>query len=159
MNKYAQGTSVDSVRSRIELEKMLQRFGAGQIATLTDEGRAIVQFTAHERMIRLTLPMPSIEDPDILFSPTGKDRTGAAIQTAFNQEIRRRWRSLVLLVKAKITAINDEIVEFEEEFLAHVVMADGVTLYERTKQPIAIEYESGQPNQFLLGRSTGDSND
>lgn len=152
MSKYAQGTSVDSIRSRIELETMLQSFGAGQIATLTDKGRAIVQFTAHDRMIRLTLPMPSRDDNDIRSSPTGKDRSDGAIQKAFDQEIRRRWRSLVLLVKAKITAINDGIVEFEEEFLPHVVMADGVTLYERTKEPIAIEYASGKPNQLLLGK-------
>ena len=151
MRNYAKGTSVDSIKSRIELEVMLQRFGAGQIATMMDQEQAIVQFFAQDRLIRLTLPMPSAEDHSIAFSPTGKSRTSGAIEKAHDQEVRRRWRSLVLLVKAKITAINDHIVEFEEEFLPHVVMADGATLYERTKKPIALEYETGTPNQKLIG--------
>lgn len=153
MAKYAQGTAVDSARSRIELETMLQRFGAGQIATLTDIDRCVVQFFARDRMIRLTLSMPGIDDTDFTVTTTGRERTTSAARTAYDQEIRRRWRSMVLLVKAKITAINDGIVEFEEEFLPHVVMADGITLYERAKEPIALEYETGKPNQLLLGKA------
>lgn len=34
----------------------------------------------------------------------------------------------------------------EQAFLANVVMADGFTVYERVKQPIALEYQTGKPS-------------
>lgn len=147
--RYAEGTSVDTTRSRIELEEIVRRFGASQILTFTDKDRAIVQFNARDRLIRLTIHLPDREDDQFTLTPTGKQRSGPSADQAYEQEVRRRWRSMVLLVKAKVTAVNEGIVEFEEEFLPHVVMSDGQTVFERTRDPIALEYQKGVSGNLL----------
>ncbi|PCI04584.1 MAG: hypothetical protein COB78_09840 [Hyphomicrobiales bacterium] len=151
MTDYARNTAVSARKSRMELEGMLEKFGAYRIATLVDRDTSMVAFSAHDRQIRLSLPVPQLDDRKFTHTPTGKKRDAHGTQVELEKEIRRRWRSLVLLVKAKITAINDGIVEFEEEFLPHVVMADGSTVFERAKEQISIEYETGKPTQLLLG--------
>ena len=152
--KYAQGTAVDATRSRIELEELVKRFGANQIMTYTDDGRAMVQFTARERLIRITLPIPSADSEYFTTSPTGRRRTDTAAEKAHTDEVRRRWRAMVLLVKAKLTAVQEGIVEFESEFLPHVVLSDGRTVFERTQEQIALEYRNGSP-QMLLPNTGG----
>jgi hypothetical protein len=122
--KYAEGTSVDTTRSRIEIETIVRRFGATQIVTFEDGQRAVFGFTARNRTIRLTLPLP--DRADVKFTRHSRGvRSPAAAAEAFEQEVRRRWRSLALLVKAKLAAVTDGITEFEEEFLAHTVLPGG----------------------------------
>jgi len=49
------------------------------------------------------------------------------------RESMRRWRCLVLAIKAKLEAVESEIFSFEEEFLAHIVNEAGVTVYQAIK--------------------------
>ena len=147
--RYAEGTSVDTTRSRIELEEIVRRFGASQIMTYTDIDKAIVQFAARERLIRLTINLPDPDNEAFTTTPTGRERSASSARDAYEQEVRRRWRAMVLLVKAKVTAVNEGIVEFEEEFLAHVVMSNGETVFERTNQTIALEYQQGKVQSLL----------
>lgn len=69
--------------------------------------------------------------------------------------MKRLWRALVLLVRAKITAVNENIVTFEEEFLSNIVMADGRTVAEHTKEPIRLSYASGTTRSLLPDFSKG----
>lgn len=135
MAKFAERTTVPVNTTRAEIEKTLIRFGASKFMVMVDGDafKATVQFFARERWIRLTLQLP---DPKV-------ERNCAA-------EERRRWRSLAALVKAKLVAVDDGLVEFEEEFLPHVLMSDGMTVYERTHQALALEYQSGKPQTLLL---------
>lgn len=132
MTRYAEGTSVGADRSRAELERLLRRFGAKQFGYAWDEDTGLEQIAFHlgGRQVRMTLPLPSPTDPEIRLSATGKRRTDAAIEAAFAQEVRRRWRSLVLVVKAKLTAVNDGISTIEREFMADVVLPSGQTVVE-----------------------------
>lgn len=134
MGKFAEGTTVPVSKSRTELEKLALRFGASKfmVAIDGDSLTAAVQFFMRDRMVRLSIKLPN-----------PKDKTALA-------EERRRWRSLLALVKAKLVAVDDGIVEFEEEFLASVVTADGSTVYERARESLALEYKTGKP-QVLLG--------
>ncbi len=146
--KYAEGTSVDTTRSRIELEEIIRRFGAGSIVTFQDAERAVVGFSARNRTIRLTLKLPDAASKEFTQHSRGA-RSPVAARAAYEQEVRRRWRSLCLLVKAKIAAINDGISEFEEEFLAHTVMPDGQTVMEHTREPIQRMIASGTSAPLL----------
>lgn len=145
--KFATGTTTTVLSSRNEVETMVRRFGAHQIIAYEDPEQAIVQFSARDRMVRLTIPLPTEESMST--TGTGRQRSAGATQEARNQEIRRRWRALVLLVKAKITAVEDGIVTFEQEFLANVVMADGKTAYEHSRAAIALSYAGGTVQKLL----------
>lgn len=131
---YAERTRTQVSTSRTEIEKLVTRFGAARfmIATDSEFHSATVQFFAKERMIRLTLPL--------------REKNGKRVSEA---EERRRWRSLSLLLKAKLVAIEDGLVEFEQEFLPNIVMADGATVYERTRSDLALEYKQGTPQLYL----------
>jgi len=58
-------------------------------------------------------------------------------------EVRRRWRALVLVVKGKLEAVESEIVTFEEEFLAHLVLPNGQTVGSEVRPMVAQAYETG----------------
>jgi len=153
MSKYAEGTSVDTGRSRIELEKLLRRFGADQFAYAWDEsgGREMLGFRIANRQVRIDLPMPDIDDPEFRLTPTGQVRSTSAARDRYDQEVRRRWRSLVLIVKAKLTAVADGISTIEREFLADLVIADGRTLSQWLEPQLEDAYNRGEIPALLPG--------
>ena len=140
MAKFAEGTRVTVESSRKDIETQLKRFGATKFVTSIDDdsGRAMVQFFARGRWVRLTLELKR---------PNPKGRKVRVTDA----EERRLWRSLAALVKAKMIAVDDGLVEFEEEFLPHVLMANGETVYERSHQAIAAEYQTGAERALLEG--------
>jgi len=135
MSRYAEGTSVSEERSRNELERTLKRFGADQFGfAWSDEGQMIA-FRMAGRSIRLDIPMPDMDDPSFRLTPAGRVRATSAAQEAYGQEVRRRWRSLNLVVKAKLTAVADGISTLEREFLADMLTDDGRTV-EQVMRPL-----------------------
>ena len=136
MAKFAETTKTPISYSKAEIEKLVARFGATRfmVATDDDSGTAAVQFFIKDRMIRLSLTL-----------------TGAKKGNLNEQENRRRWRSLVMLLKAKLVAVDDGLVEIEKEFLADIVLSNGETVYQRTRGDLALEYKGGSPKLFLGG--------
>jgi len=150
---YAEGTDVPAERSKAEIERMLQKYGADQFVSGWKDREARVQFRAQERYVRFVLTMP---DPtDKAFSQhrryEWKKRTAEAAQRAYQQEVRRRWRALALVVKAKLEAVTTGITSFEEEFLAHIVMPDGRTVSEHALPMVESAYQSGTMQPLLGG--------
>ncbi len=92
------------------------------------------------------MTLPAKDDPAFTTYMRGSNRhqrTGTAASAEWDQACRQRWRALALLVKAKLEAVESGIVSFEEEFLAHVVLPDGSTVYQAAKGGIAIAYQTG----------------
>lgn len=127
---YAENTSVPVDRSKAEIERTLSRYGAEGFMYGIKRDRALVAFEAHGRHVRFMLPMPDQDDAAFSRTPTGRKRKGDALNSAYEQEIRRRWRALALAIKAKLEAVDTGITEFDEEFLAHIVMPNGRTVAE-----------------------------
>ena len=132
MNRYASKTVVGEDRSRAEIEKMLMRFGADQFAYATDEGQraAAIQFRYRGLMVRMTLALPSPDDPRITETPRGRRRSPGILRTEYERERRRRWRALALAIKAKLVAVEEGITTFEVEWLPYVLWGDGRTTAE-----------------------------
>ena len=74
--------------------------------------------------------MPNPEAKQFVYDGRGVRRTSQSQATAYDAEIRRRWRSMVLVTKAKLVAVADGISTLEKEFLANVVLGDGTTVGE-----------------------------
>ena len=150
MSRYAAQTDVPADRSRAEIERTLQRYGAVSFMYGWEGRRALVSFRAHDRMIRFELPLPDREDPAFTVTPTGRQRSEPQVLKAWEQATRQAWRALALAIKAKLEVVEAEIATFEEEFLAHIVLPDGTTVGQRALPTVAEAYESGAMPQRLL---------
>lgn len=138
--KYASTTAVSVAKSRDEIERVLSKYGASAFAYGWDAGNASVQFVAHDLLIRLTIAAAVRED--YARTPTGLRRAAGAIDAAVEQADRQKWRSLLLVIKAKLEAVEAGIVEFEQEFFAHIVLPSGSTVYEDARLPVERAYLS-----------------
>jgi hypothetical protein len=135
MRKYAEGTEVPAEKSRIEIERTLTRFGADQFGYGTKADAAVIVFRAHGRHVRFMLPLPLPKDHA---TKEGRER-----------ETRRRWRSLAMCIKAKLESVATGIETFEESFMAHVVLPNGMTLAEHAKPLIEKAYADGKMPPLL----------
>jgi hypothetical protein len=149
MARYAEGTAVPVEKTRVEIEETLRRFGADAFSSGYEERRAFIAFRARGRFIRLTLALPDPGAKEFTQLPTGRPRAPGVARDQYEAECRRRWRSLGLLVKAKVAAVSDGISEFEAEFLANVVLPDGQTVAHHARPAIAAAYENGEVPRLL----------
>lgn len=147
-SRYAEGTTVTPERSQQEISATLRKYGAQSFVYGWDDNRAMIQFTAHERHIRFLLDLPHPDDPEFRTTATG--RTRANPDSAYEGEIRRRWRALNLAIKAKLESVETGIATFEEEFMAHIVMPDGKTVAQHLVPKIEAAYRSGGMPPSLL---------
>jgi hypothetical protein len=162
VSRYAEGTSVSVERSRAEVEKVLQRYGASGFGYAWDrrEERACAQsscktrplveceqkhnwlvktavrelvhvtFKLKERVVRLDVPMPT--------------ELEAGSKARMEQAMRQRWRALVLVLKAKLEAVESGISTLEAEFLANMVMRNGMTIGQAMLHRLPEVVESGR---------------
>ena len=152
MSTYASQTTVSAEKSRAEIEVILRRFGADQFMYGWEDTRAVIQFRAQERLIRFVLDLPDQDDPRFTMTPAGrKRRTPDAMLKAYEQATRSAWRSLALVIKAKLVAVDDGIVTFEQEFLAHIVLPSGDTVGRWAIPQVATAYETGDMLPALPG--------
>jgi len=152
MRAYAEKTSVPIERSRAEIEGILRRHGATAFGHRWSENLAMIEFAAHDRVVRFTLPLPPRENFRRRMCrgrPTAC--TPEQQEALWDQACRQRWRALALAVKAKFEAIAAGISEFEEEFLAYVVdPGTRQTVGELLRPQIAERYLCRQAGQLLI---------
>lgn len=149
-NRYAEGTQVSPEKSQQEISATLRRYGAAGFMFGEDNGRAVVAFRAHDRMVRFILPL-EIDRKQFQTTATGRWRDEASIDKAIEGEHRRRWRALALAIKAKLEVVETGIASFEDEFLANLVLPDGSTVGDWAQPQIAAAYASGQMPALLPG--------
>lgn len=152
MPTFAASTSVSSEKSRLEIERTLSRYGADKFMYGWDQGQAMIAFKMEERQVRFLLPMP--EKSDYRRTPTGRARNAASAEREWEQATRQRWRALALVVKAKLEAVESGIAEFEEEFLAYIMLPDGTTVGEYIRPQVEASYDSGLMPQLALPRGS-----
>jgi hypothetical protein len=152
---YAKETRVSVETSRAEIERTLARYGANAFSYGWEEGRAVVAFRAHGRMIRFDIPTPALEE--FRLTPTRMRRGTAEARSAQEKATRQRWRALLLIVKAKLEAVETGVTTFEQEFLAHVLLPDGRTFGEWAGPELDQAYTSGSmPPSLLPGVRSGE---
>jgi hypothetical protein len=155
--KYAASTQVSPEKSKAEIEELLRKYGADQFfsgwadGTGEDGGKAALGFRCQGRFVRFVLPLPSKGERRFHRHRGSSYLTvsDAAARERWEQEVRRRWRALALVIKAKLEAVSTGITSFESEFLAHIVMPDGRTVGEHVVPAIATAYETGKPMALL----------
>lgn len=131
--RYAEDTKVPVARSQEHVKADLRRVGADHIALMEGSDQHLVVFKVSEILYRIaSAPTTKAKNPE--------------------QETRRQWRAIALLVKAKTVSIIEGISSVEREFLADVVMPDGSTLADHSTRLIKQSYqEGGAPKMLMLG--------
>ena len=122
---YANNTTVSPEKSQEEIKRTLRKYGADKIGIMEEfkENKGHVMFEYHGLLVQMSVQFP--EKNEFSKTETGKARVDSAIETAFNQALRQRWRALLLAIKAKLEAVESGISTIEQEFLAFIKMPDG----------------------------------
>jgi hypothetical protein len=134
--RYAEGTKVSIENSKAEIEKILMRYGAEQFMSGWNREEARIMFQYGGWVVRFKVPLPDPMDGEFTLTPTGRERSEKQATEAWEQEVRRRWRALTLLIKAKLEAVTSDIgseaqlVTFEEEFMPYIVGPNDQTIAE-----------------------------
>ena len=150
--KYAEKTDVSAEKSRAEIETILRRYGATGFAYGWDETSAVLGFKVHNRQIKFILEMPDPNDQKFWRTPERKfERSREQALAAWEQATRQRWRALVLVIKAKLEAVEAGISVFEQEFMAHIVLPNGQTVGDYVLPQIEQAYQTGVMPKLLPG--------
>ncbi len=135
--RYAEKTKVPVMRSVEEIKKTLTRYGAQSFAFIEEGRSAAIAFKHDGLMFRIDVPYPDDQD---LSTPIGE------------QEIRRVWRSMALVVKAKLEAVASGISTVDKEFLGDIVMPDGTALISALRPKL---YEAARDRKMPLSLLPG----
>lgn len=125
MAKYAKDTKVPVERSRIEIEKILKRYGIDNFFFGTSPKGDGIGFNYSGHTIKFGIPLPKRED----FKPT---QTG---EQDYKRAMRQRYRVLVIALKAKLEMVDIGLTTFEDEFLAQTCLSDGTTVSDFMRLP------------------------
>ncbi len=129
MTRFAARTKIPVDKTRLDIERLVKRYGAKGFVAGWHGPTARIEFLCVDRQIRLTVVIPDNE-----------------------QAARQKWRALLLLVKAKLESVDARIATFEEAFFANIVMPDtGKTVWEMAREPVKLGYEG--KSVVLLGPS------
>jgi hypothetical protein len=143
VSKFAANTKVPIERSKAEIESLVEKYGASQFFSGWQKDAALIGFRMHDRFIRFKLPMPTEEEVKRVTDQ------GVSLSEAIDRKKRQRWRALVLVLKAKLEAVETGISEFEDEFLGNIVVSNGQTMAEWAKPQIGEMYASGNMPPLL----------
>ena len=156
---YASQTSVSVERSKAEIERTLLRYGASQFIYGWDRSEAVIGFVVRNdedqmRQVRFKVKVP--DHSDFLKTPTGRRRSSSQAEREWEQAQRQRWRALLLVIKAKLEAIDAGIATFEDEFLAYTMLPSGETVGEWMQPQLDETYREGvMPGTLRLALPAG----
>lgn len=154
MSKFAEGTEVSVEKSRAEIEGILARYGADQFMYGWKEGGSALGFRASDRYVRFFLPLPDRQAKEFTHRRVNQHAGWTPMPPEegakrYEQACRRSWRALCLCIKAKLEAVASGISQFEDEFMANIVLPNGQTMSEHARPLIAKAYETGNMPPLL----------
>lgn len=123
--RYARETSVSVDRSCAELERTVQRYGASGFLRGWEGNRAVVGFKHGDLQVRMLLELPDPQAQEYQQDKRGRTRNADVALRAWEQDCRTSWRALLLVVKAKLEAVEAGISTVEREFMPDLVLPGG----------------------------------
>lgn len=144
MTRYAADTTVTADRSRAEIERILERYGAVAFMYGWDGTKAQLSFDIEGRRYRIALPLPDKAAPEFTRTPKTRElRAPDAARAAWEQATRQRWRALALWIKAVLEASESGITTLAEAMQPFIVLPNGMTAGQWLGPQIAAVYATG----------------
>jgi hypothetical protein len=137
---YAANTSVAPEKTRAEIERLVMKHGGTTFAYGVEPNAAQVMFDMRDRRVLFR----------VQFVPLEKHVSRAAAERRREQRVRSRWRALLLVIKAKLEAVDSGVETFEQAFLAHLLIPGKGTVGDRLI-PSLDDVFDGRPMPPLLG--------
>ena len=128
MTEYAVRTKVPANRTRLQIEALMGKHGADQFLTGGDAEFVVMRFRLSGRHLAFKLPLADARN---------------------EQQIRTRWRALLLVIKARMEAVQIGIMTIEDAFLAETVLPDRQTVADYMRPQIARAYKTGDMPPLL----------
>lgn len=148
--RYARDTDVSPEQSIMEIRQILRRYNATGFGMVETNKSTGIAFEMQNRRVRFIMPMP--DKSEFMTTRSGARRTGVQLTQSVNKEHRRRWRSLVLVIKAKLESVESGVETFEEAFMAQLVLPNGQTMAEWAAPQITAGYQGGMPPMLPEGK-------
>lgn len=151
MTRYASQTTVSADRSRAEIEKLITKYGGtGFMYGWDSESSlsAVLMFRLSERHLRFILPMQDRENFRFT-SVRETERRENDIEKLWQQSQKSGWRALLLVIKAKLEAVDSGIQTFDQEFLSNIVMPDNKTVGDHVIPGMKTAYITGKMPRLL----------
>ncbi len=128
-SRYAKGTSVSVERSVGELKKIVQNYGGEDFAYIEKKDMAMVAFQINERTLKFEIHLPDKNDRKYTHTESrGNERHPEEALKLWEKDCRQKWRVLVLLVKATFETIENDLMTFDQAFMASIALKNGQTL-------------------------------
>lgn len=124
--RFAEDTKVPVNQSVAEIGKTVARYGGEQFIYAVAEDRVVVGFTKDGRQVRFQVS-----------------------QSADAQDNQRLCRALLLVLKAKLEAVESGVAIFDDEFLAAIVLPDGKLVAHYAKTALVTAYETREVPPLL----------
>ena len=153
---YAEDTEVAPEKSVADIGRTVKNAGGknfvvGEVEDV-DGTKNFIQFTFNGWNFRMMIPTPSMTDDEIVYTDVRRLKRDLAGRTkALEQEERRRWRVLYLVVKAKFESIDSGLESVEKAFLSYVVLPDQSLLGDAIVPVVTKAYLDGKMPSSLLG--------
>lgn len=146
--QYASQTDVSIERSEAELKQTLKRYGCYDISSGEFRGQSFLVAHYAKRMIQINLVMPDRKEFEL--RANGARQSPKQATLGYEKELRRQWRVMILLLKAKFEAVMARPEIFEWEFLAYLVdPSTNKTIGEQIVPQIGPAYDGDRSNGML----------
>lgn len=140
---YARGTDVSVGKTQDDIKKCLSKYKSTGFMCGETADKSAVAFEVEGIRVRISFARP-------IFNKTKNKRGQYLTRKQVENEDRRLWRCLLLLVKGNLEAVESGIVTLQEVFLPYTVLADGRTMGE-VALPQIEKYNSKGEMPPLLG--------
>lgn len=144
---YAKETTVPWRKTKQEIEDLIEKRGGLTSGIVSNPEVVVIAFEMNDRRIRFTLLLPAMED--FALDPSRRRRPAHQVKPAYEKELRRRWRSLLLTIKSKFVSVEEGVEVFETAFLGQIVMPNGQTIEEWALPQVRDMYLSGRMPPLL----------
>ncbi|MDZ7895357.1 MAG: hypothetical protein U5M50_10590 [Sphingobium sp.] len=147
---YAEETKIELEASIGQIVALLRKAGANRVGQTQEPERIVIYFALADRQMKFVVPLVTE------YGGPESHGNGRPVDQAkwIEQKNRQKGRALFLVIKAKLESVESGVEAFEEAFFANIVTADGRTVYERTREDLALEYTSGKVRPLMLGGPT-----
>lgn len=154
--RYAAGTKVPAAKSRAEVAQIVGTFG-GTMLTIgwTDPATEAVAFKINGVPVMLKVHHPpktkATLDSVVQANAALHLKRVNSIEEAYSREVDRRWRCMVIQIKAIATMILDAGVDPVNAFIGQVALPGGITVAERIAPELGEMLESGRMPTLAIG--------
>lgn len=147
-SSYTRGDSFSCGVSREHIERALLDHGTTDVLFSQRGNVSAIAFRGGGRQFRIVVSLPQPDKAAV--SP--EDTAGGQIREVSAKDLeratRRMWHAVDLAIDAKLRAVAAGAGTLETEFLAHVVLPGGCTVFEQLKPVIDSAYRSGLRPSF-----------